>query len=56
MPIIFDEVTAEITPPTPTTSSVEDRDAADRNAKVDPQSLVCQLARLAERTERLNAD
>jgi len=56
MPIIFDEVTAEITLPTPTTSSTEDRADADRGKKVDPQSLVCQLARLAERAERLNAD
>ena len=56
MPIIFDEVTAEITPPVPTTSANEDREDANRGTKVDPQSLVCQLGRLAERAERLKAD
>lgn len=55
MPIIFDEVTADITPPTPTTSSNESRSDNARPA-VDPASLVRELQRLAERSDRLNAD
>jgi hypothetical protein len=55
MPIIFDEFTAEIAPPTPTTSTNEARSDNARPA-VDPQSLVRELSRIAERAERLNAD
>lgn len=55
MPIIFDEFTAEIAPPTPTTSTNEARTDNARPA-VDPQSLVPVLSRIAERAERLNAD
>lgn len=55
MPIIFDEVTAEIVPPAPTTSANESRPDAPRPA-VDPQSLSRQLQLLAERAERLLAD
>lgn len=55
MPIIFDELTAEIAPPAPTTSANEARPENARPA-VDPQSLLRELSRLAERAERLNAD
>jgi len=56
MPIIFDEVTAEVTPPTPTTSSNEGRSEGGQNSRVDPQSVLRELQRIAERAERLNAD
>jgi hypothetical protein len=55
MPIIFDEVTAAITPPAPTASATESRDSSAA-APLDPQALVRELQRIAERAERLNAD
>jgi hypothetical protein len=55
MPITFDEVTAEITPPAPTTST-NDGQGDNRRPPVDPQSLIRELSRVAERAERLNAD
>lgn len=56
MPIIFDEVTAEITPPTPTTSDNEARSGKSNRPAVDPQTLSRQLQLIAERAERLSAD
>lgn len=56
MPIIFDEITASIAPPAPTTSSTERRGDASGVPAVDPQSLVRELQRIAERAERLKAD
>lgn len=56
MPIIFDEVTAEIAPPAPTTSSTEGQSEGNRGGKVDPQSLLRELQRVAERAARLSAD
>lgn len=56
MPIIFDEVAAEIVPPTPTSSASEARPDDPRRPAVDPQSLARQLELLAERAERLHAD
>lgn len=56
MPIIFDEIAAEILPPTPTTSASENRPDDAPRAGTDPQSLARQLQLLAERAERLNAD
>lgn len=56
MPITFDEVTADLTPPPAPVSGGENRpDAAERSA-VDPQTLARELQRLAERAARLNAD
>ena len=56
MPIIFDEVTADVTPPpAPTTSSNELRGDNARPG-IDPAMLVRELQRIAERAERLNAD
>jgi hypothetical protein len=56
MPIIFDEVTAQVQPPTPPA----DRRAPPRReqspAANDPLELVRLLERLAERAARLNAD
>jgi hypothetical protein len=56
MPIIFDEVSAEITPPAPTSSSTEGRSEGAQGTKVDAQSLLRELQRVAERAERLHAD
>ena len=56
MPIIFDEVSAEITPPAPTTSSTAGRNEGAEGPKVDAQSLLRELQRVAERAERLQAD
>ena len=56
MPIIFDEVTAEITPPAPTTSDNESRSSNNGRPAVDPQTLSRQLQLIAERAERLSAD
>ncbi len=57
MPIIFDEVTAEITPPTPTTSASDSqRNTGRAGAKVDAQSVLRELQRMAERAARLSAD
>ena len=55
MPIIFDEVTAEITPPVPTTSANDNAGAPAAN-RVDPQNVLREMQRLAERAERLRAD
>ncbi len=56
MPITFDEVTADIVPPVPTTSSNEGQGEGNRAPRVDPQSLLRELQRVADRAERLNAD
>ena len=56
MPITFDEVTADIVPPAPTTSTNDSRDEGRRGARVDPQALLREISRVAERAERLNAD
>lgn len=56
MPIIFDEITAEIAPPAPTTSASEGQSDGNRSPKVDPQSLLRELQRVAERAARLSAD
>lgn len=56
MPIIFDEVVADVTPPVPTTSGTESQADTGRASPVDPQSLARELHRIAERAERLNAD
>lgn len=55
MPIIFDEVSAEITPPTPTTSAAE-RQSDTGAPQADPQSMLREIQRIAERAARLNAD
>ncbi len=56
MPIIFDEITADVTPPAPTSSASERQSDPSGSAKVDPKSLVRELQRVAERAERLSAD
>jgi len=56
MAIIFDEVIADIAPPTQTTSASEQRNEGNRGPSIDPQSLLREIQRAAERAERLNAD
>ncbi|MHB9006442.1 MAG: hypothetical protein ACYDC1_05880 [Limisphaerales bacterium] len=55
MAIVFDEISAEIAPPAPTTGAAE-RQAANGAAPVDAQSVLRELQRLAERAARLSAD
>lgn len=56
MPIIIDQVTADITPPAPPTSGPAETVAADGEPALDPQSLQRELQRHAERVARLSAD
>lgn len=56
MPIIFDEVTAEITPPPSAAPAPTPAREAPGGAALDPQELQRELARLAERAARLSAD
>jgi hypothetical protein len=56
MPIIFDEVTADITPPTPATSAPAETGPSAGGPASDPQALQRELQRIAERTARLSAD
>lgn len=57
MPIIFDQVTAEIAPPNPGagTRSPDPTQATDPT-RPDPETLLREIQRLAERAERLKAD
>jgi hypothetical protein len=55
MPIIFDQITADVAPPAPTASTTAAR--SDNAAPtVDPQALLRELQLVAERAERLKAD
>lgn len=61
MPIIFDEVTANITPPAPATSAPAESGPASGGPASggpasDPQALQRELQRIAERAARLSAD
>jgi hypothetical protein len=56
MPIIFDEVTANITPPAPATSAPADPAGTNGGPAPDPQTLQRELQRIAERAARLSAD
>ena len=56
MAIVFDEVTADVTPPAPTPGTNERRGENSACPPVDPQSLLRELQRLADRAARLNAD
>lgn len=56
MPIIFDEVTASITPPSPATSGPAEPGGANSDAGIEPQTLQRELQRIAERSARLSAD
>jgi hypothetical protein len=55
MPIIFDEVTAEIAPPAPTSSTHENPDAPP-SSRVDASAVLRELQLIAERADRLRAD
>ncbi|MFT3870691.1 MAG: hypothetical protein QM715_19750 [Nibricoccus sp.] len=55
MAIIFDEVSAEIAPPVPTTGAA-DRQGDANVPPTDPQAVLRELQRIAERAARLNAD
>lgn len=55
MPIIFDEVTAEIAPPVPTSNSHENP-GAPVGSRVDPSAVLRELQLISERAERLRAD
>lgn len=54
MPVVFDEVVAEIAPERPTPSSEPVPPAAQQQEQ--PQDLRQQLRRLLRRNERLDAD
>lgn len=56
MPIIFDQVTADITPPAPATSGPGEAGRASGEPALDPQDLQRELQRHAERAARLSAD
>ena len=56
MPIIFDEVTANITSSTPATSAPAEVAPLPGEPMSDPQSLQRELQRIAERAARLSAD
>jgi hypothetical protein len=56
MPIIFDQITADLTPPALTSSASERQSESSSGPKVDAKSLVRELQRAAERAERLSAD
>lgn len=56
MPIIFDEVTANITPPAPATSAPAETGHPNGAPASDPQALQRELQRIAERAARLSAD
>jgi hypothetical protein len=57
MAIIFDEVTAQVQPPTPPADrTTPTRREPSPAAITDPLELVRWLERLAERAARLNAD
>lgn len=55
MAIIFDEVSAEITPPAPTSSAAE-RQSDTGAPQADAQSVLREIQRVAERAARLSAD
>lgn len=55
MAIIFDEVSAEIAPPAPTAGAA-DRSGDATAPQPDPQSVLREIQRIAERAARLNAD
>jgi len=56
MPIIFDEVTASITPPNPATSAPAEPTGPGGQPGMEPQSLQRELQRIAERAARLSSD
>jgi len=56
MPIIIDQVTADITPPAPPTSGPAETATDDGERTPDPQTLQRELRRHAERAARLSAD
>jgi len=56
MPIIFDEVTANIMPPAPATSGPAGPGGSNAEAGIEPQTLQRELQRIAERAARLSAD
>ena len=54
MPIIFDEISAEVQAPSPPPAVTAQPSPAGN--PVDPQALMRELARQAERAARLHAD
>jgi hypothetical protein len=56
MPIIFDQVTVDITPPAPATSGPGESRGPSGEPALDPQDLQRELQRHAERATRLSAD
>jgi hypothetical protein len=56
MAIVFEEIATEIEPPTPARSTAGARAEGSAGPPVDPQSLIRELERVADRAERLNAD
>ena len=55
MPIIFDEIVAEVAPPAPTSSSNENP-GAPATSRVDASAVLREIQLIAERAERLRAD
>jgi hypothetical protein len=56
MPIIFEQITADLTPPALTSSASERQSDSSGSPKVDAKSLAREMQRAAERAERLSAD
>jgi len=56
MPIIFDEVTANIMPPAAATSGPAEPGDSNGETGIEPQILQRELQRIAERAARLSAD
>lgn len=56
MPVIIDEVTANLTPPAPAPAGPAEPVPAGGPPVVDPQNLQRELQRIAERAARLSAD